>query len=193
MLVADVRVVTPPAEEPVNLLEAKEHLRVVVDEEDALIGRLIVAARRHCERIARRAFVVRTLEVVLDDWPCDGVIALPYPPLASVVSIKYRDQGGVEHTIANSDYIVDSISQPGRIAAKGSWPTGPLQSLAGIVVRYDAGYGSAADVPGDYKVSILAYVGAYYENREAVVTQQGITSITLPYVDALLLSDRGSY
>lgn len=195
MLATNVRVQTPPAEEPVSLSEAKAHMRIVVNEEDALITSLIAAARRHCERIARRAFVTRTLEVVLDSWPCDGVIALPYPPLASVTHIKCRDQDGNEHTISSSDYVVDAHSQPGRIAAAygKQWPTVALQPLAAIVVRYVAGYGAAAAVPEDYKACILAYTAAYYENREVVVTQQGISSITLPFVDALLLADRGSF
>lgn len=195
MLATNVRVQTPPNEEPVTLAEAKAQMRIVVNDEDALITRLIATARRHCERVARRAFVTRTLEAVLDGWPCDEVIALLYPPLSSVVHIKYMDYNGQEHTIPSADYIVDKHSEPGRVMPVGgkTWPGDVLQPLAAIVVRYVAGFGAAAAVPDDYKSCILAYTAAYYENREVVVTQQGITSITLPYVDALLLADRGSF
>lgn len=196
MLVTNVRVQTPPAEEPVSLNEAKAHMRIVVNDEDALINRLIATARRQCERVARRAFVTRTLEAMLDDWPADEVIELPYPPLASVTSIKYMDTGGTEHTVSASDYIVDAHSQPGRVTPKFGvhWPSVTLQPLAAIVVRYVAGFGAASAVPDEYKQAVLLMTAHLYENREAVIVQQGITAREIPMaVDALLLADRGSF
>ena len=196
MLATNVRVQTPPAEEPISLNEAKAHMRIVVNDEDALINRLIAAARRQCERVARRSFVTRTLEAILDDWPHDEVIALPYPPLASVTSIKYMDTGGVEHTVSASDYIVDAHTQPGRVTPTFGrhWPSTTLQPMAAIVVRYVTGFGAASAVPEEYKQAMLLYVAHLYENREAVIVQQGITAKELPMaVEALLLADRGSF
>jgi len=46
-----LQLVTPPVDEPVTLAEAKLHLRVDFDEDDALILALISAARQAAEAI----------------------------------------------------------------------------------------------------------------------------------------------
>ena len=49
-----LQLVTPPAEEPVSLSDAKLHLRVDFTDDDALILAFIVAARQHSEMLTRR-------------------------------------------------------------------------------------------------------------------------------------------
>jgi len=66
-------IVTPPAEEPVTLTEAKNHLRVDLSDDDSLISALIVAAREHAEAITRRAFITQTLKLSLDAFPATTV------------------------------------------------------------------------------------------------------------------------
>lgn len=61
-----------PAEEPISLIEAKEHLRVDYDDEDALISSLIAAARQYAESICRRVFVTQSWKLVLDAFPSPG-------------------------------------------------------------------------------------------------------------------------
>lgn len=194
MLVANVRVHTAPDHEPVDLAEAKAHLRVDGSEEDSLIDALIVAARRQAELTSRRALVTRTLEAQLDCWPQDNCIELAYPPLQSVTSITYIDSAGASATLPSADYIVDKHSQPGRIVLGygKSWPSPTLRPGAAITVRYVAGYGDAEDVPQEYKQAMLLLIGHFFEHREAVAA--GVTLNTLPLgVEALLLIDRGSF
>ena len=50
-------VATPPAVEPISLDEAKDHLRIDGDVEDALLGRLIKAARQRIEQTTSRAMI----------------------------------------------------------------------------------------------------------------------------------------
>lgn len=183
-----------PVEEPVSRTEAKLHLRVDGNEEDDLIDSLLVTARIHCENVSRRAFVTRTCTV--DLWGWHDLIALPYPPLASVVSIVYTDAAGAPHTLPSMVYGVDTHSEPGLVylAQDQQWPADQLRDYAPIRITYTAGYGDAEDVPETYKAAIKLYLAHLYENREAVVAGQGVSLTRLQdALDALLLTDRGSW
>ena len=59
--------VVDPASEPITLAEAKSHLRVTSNAEDALINSLIVAARDLCEHeTGGRVLMTQTWELSLD-------------------------------------------------------------------------------------------------------------------------------
>ncbi len=186
-------IVTPPAEEPVTLTEAKNHLRVDLTDDDSLISALIVAAREHAEAITRRAFITQTLKLSLDAFPANnGPIYVPMPPLQSVNSLKYFNTGGVEQTLTEgTDYLVDNESEPGRItpAPDTGWPATQNRPNA-VSVEFVAGFGDASKVPQGIKQAILLMVGHWYENREAV-TMQGNNAGELPMaVDSLLMMHR---
>lgn len=186
-------IVTPPAEEPVTLTEAKNHLRVDLTDDDSLISALIVAAREHAEAITRRAFITQTLKLSLDAFPANnGPIYVPMPPLQSVNSLKYFDTDGMEQTLTEgTDFLVDNESEPGRItpAPDTGWPVTQNRPNA-VSVEFVAGFGDASKVPQGIKQAILLMVGHWYENREAV-TMQGNNAGELPMaVDSLLMMHR---
>lgn len=52
--------------EPITLEEAKQHLRVVTDDDDALIGNLIPAAREYAENYQNRIFASDDPEVEVE-------------------------------------------------------------------------------------------------------------------------------
>lgn len=168
---AALRLVTAPAIEPVTLTEAKTHLRVDSSDEDAYISALITAAREIVERIHLwRALITQTWEYVLDDWPDEDVIKIPYPPLQSIVSITYTDEDGNDHTLSTDVYAVDTYSEPGRVVLKPgqTWPTADLWPAGAIRIQFVAGYGdNASDIPQPIRQAILLLVGHLYENREA--------------------------
>lgn len=175
-----LKVITPPASEPVTLAEAKLHLRVDGTTEDALISSLIVAARQGAEHLTDRALMTQTLELSLDGFP--SVIKLPRPPLVSVTSVKYVDQAGAEQTLVSTDYQLDAASEPARLmpAYGETWPTTRNQVNA-VTIRYQAGY---TTVPDQIKSWMLLRIGMLYANRESVAT--GISVAQVPYVDRLL-------
>lgn len=191
-----IKITTQPVTEPVSVAEAKEQLHIDHDDEDAYVDALIVAARSYCEMVTQRSFVTRTYTAYMDCWPA-AKFTLPFPPLASVTSIKYYDDAGSPAaTVSSSDYIVDAHSEPGRVALKSSaaWPTVNLREMNGVEVIYTAGYGNAGAVPDLYKAAIKLLIGHLYENREAVTTAQGISVVTTPLgLEALLLADRGGW
>ena len=166
-----LKLITPPATEPISLTEAKLHLRVDGSDEDALISSLITAAREYCEAFQNRAYITQVWEITLDAFP-RNLMVVPRPPLQSVDSIKYTDSSGTETTFDAENYIVDTDSEPGRIALamNALWPTVTLQPINGVRVRFTAGYGDATKIPLMVKQAILLLIGHWYEHREGVLT-----------------------
>lgn len=162
--------VTGPTLEPLSVPELKEHLRVSVDDEDALISDYAGAAREWCEMYLNRALVTQTWDVHFSGWPCDGVLELPNPPLQSVTTIKYTPQGAAQLTLSSSVYTVVTATDPGMVhlAYNQEWPSVTLDAGLPVVVRMVCGYGSAAAVPAGAKQAMRWLVGHMFENREAV-------------------------
>ncbi|MEQ4599826.1 MAG: hypothetical protein ABN488_18905, partial [Methylobacteriaceae bacterium] len=71
--------------EPVTVAEMRGYLRLSSDEtaEDALIARLIPAARAAVEAAARRLLRPARFRVVLAAWPRLGLMPLPLSPLVA--------------------------------------------------------------------------------------------------------------
>lgn len=166
-----IKVITPPTEEPITLAEAKANLRVVFDDEDADITRMIRAARQMAEERLNRALMPQVLAFAADEF-C-GPLRVPRPPLREVDSIKYVDTNGVEQTLTGTVYILDDFVDPPMIsAAYGTpWPTTRAQAGA-VVVQYQAGYADAASVPEPIRQWMLLAINAFYEHRSAVATEQ---------------------
>lgn len=189
-----VETVVEPTEMAVTLEEAKLHLRVDHDEEDALITGLIMAATEDAEAFQGRSFTTRTLRLHMDRFPTgNGAIYLPYAPVQSVEEVAYTDAGGAKNVMNATQYTVDAVRSPARIApaAGHSWPNTTLLAISAVSVTYKAGYGDGpADIPATVKQAILLTVGHLYENREAVVTDRG-TPTELPMgVKHLLMKHR---
>lgn len=162
---------TAPATEPLSTTEAKLHLRVDHSDEDTLIANLIEAARQTIEERTGRALITQTWALSLDTLPYgERELFLPRPPLQSVTHLKYYDTDGNQQTWTNTNYIVSTSYQPGRLslAYNISWPSIQYRVDA-IDIRYVAGYGAASAIPEGLRQAMLLLVGHWYTNREAVV------------------------
>lgn len=163
---------TAPEQEPVSLEDAKEHLRVEGEDEDALIAMKLAAARSELEETIRRAIITQTWRLKLDAFP-DGAgdILLPRPPLQSVTSITYVDADGATQTLATSVYEAQADEEPARVTLKygQNWPAVRDQPNA-VTVTFEAGYGdSPEDVPAPLRAWLLLRMAELYENREPTV------------------------
>lgn len=206
---ANVQVITACPFEPVSVDDMMLHSRIDSDTEYTYVSGLISAARRHIEQVTWRQLMPATLEMVMDDWPGGRELKVLRPPLISVSSLKYTSAAGAETTFSASDYVVDTSSEPARLVLKAnvSWPGTELAAAAGIRLRYLAGYGTAAlttsssqaditaarlAVPETLRHAIKMLAAHWYENREQVVAQPGVSvAITMPFaVDALLQNER---
>lgn len=169
--------VTPPAEEPITLAEAKAQCRVTHTMEDVLIASYVAAARQWAEEYTWRAFVTQTWRMTLSEFP-DGPIVLPRPPLIAVASVSYTDVDGVAGTV--EDFQAETSGVGGLIypAYNSAWPASRAVRGA-AVVEYTAGYGAAAAVPEAIKQAIRLMVEHFNANRSAVVTGTIATALPL--------------
>ena len=197
-----IQLVTPPTEEPVSLLEAKLHLRVDFDEDDMLIASLITAARQAAETLTGRQLTTARWKQVLDCFPEQSLMGVPAgqtftlpghaillakAPVQSVVSINYLDMGSVNQTMPALTYTVDVACEPARITPVFGqiWPI-CLPQIGAVSVTFDAGYGTASQVPEGIKSWIKLRVGSLYAHREEVAALSRGRIESLPFIDGLL-------
>jgi len=181
-----------PSEEPITLAEAKMHLAIdtspaTAHPDDDLVESMIKAARRWCENFQNRAYITQTLDLYLDRFPSKSEIRLPKPPLQSVTSLQYKDTAGTLQTFDSAYYIVDTVSEPGRIvlAYGQSWPS-TYDEIQAVQIRFVCGYGLAAAVPEDIKHAILLKIADLYEHRGDGVADPNINTA----IESLLWPER---
>jgi uncharacterized phiE125 gp8 family phage protein len=185
-----LKLITPASTYPVTLAEAKLHARVDLNDDDALITALIVAATEMCEQKIGRAIMTQTWLLTLDAFP--AAIELTRVPVQSVTSVTYVDPDGATvplNTGSNwrlldlGDYSFARI-----VPVYGyEWPATRAQAEV-VSVQYVAGYASAAAVPQSIKQWILLQTASMYENREteAYSSRAVSTTVQMQFVDRLL-------
>ncbi|MCR9079638.1 MAG: phage head-tail connector protein [Hyphomonadaceae bacterium] len=184
----DLTVISPPAEEPVTLAAAKQFLRIGHDGEDDLVTRFIQSARARIEQAAGLAFIAQTLRVDWQAWP--SVLAgrgalLPRRPAVSLISVVIVAEAGdvTDHT---DRFRLDC----GRLGLR---PWSQLPVIAAdeqIEVTYQAGYGTASDVPEDLKEAILRLAGVLYAARAPAAFAFGASGALPEEVRAILEARR---
>ena len=174
-----LRTVTPPTAEPVTLAEARAHACIDTTTDDAGIAARILAARQYVESVTGRALLTQTLELSLDDFPCDGLIELPRTPVASIVSVAYLDSAGASQTVSASDYVLDANSLPPRLvpAYGKSWPS-TRGTVGNVKVQFVAGETAA---PRPIVQAILLLVADWNENREKPDANPAVDALLAPY------------
>lgn len=175
-----LKLITPPAFEPVTLEEARLHSHAiggVVDQDALTVGR-IISARRWVETHTARALVTQTW-----DWSIDrfaGVLKPPIAPLQSVTSITYTDTAGNPIALAATEFTVDDDPDGARLvpAFGKSWPS-TLGHINDVTVRFVAGYATLADIPRELRSAMLLIVSELSERREEAIVGAPITAVVL--------------
>jgi uncharacterized phiE125 gp8 family phage protein len=164
-----LKLITPPTTDPVTVAEMKPYARGAADSPDldSTVGTLIKAAREAAQNFQNRAYFTQTWEMSFDSFPAIP-LKIPLPPLQSVTSVKYVDENGTEHIMDLADFIVDTDSEPGRIAFRRgkSWPSVSLQDINAVKIRFVAGYNDINKVPNVVKLAYMVYVTHRLENPE---------------------------
>lgn len=198
----------------ISTADAKTHLRVNTSTQDAYIDGLVTAAKNHIEKLTNRPLITQTWELWADHLPgarssgdswWDGVkdepishsqnrsssvITMPFGNLVSISELVTYDDSDTAATFDASNYIVDAVSQPGRIILKNgsTWPAN-LRAGNGLKITAVFGYGSAAtDVPQDLIHAAKMLMAHWFENRESVAIgtiskeiEQSLYALIEPY------------
>lgn len=173
--------VTPSVGPVISDSIAKLHCSVDSDDDIALVQLYRDAAENDIQTYLRRALLNSTWDFTLDDFPIDplgfrkGEIVPPLMPFTGVVSLKYFDSEGTEQTMSGTLYQIDISSKPGRVtpAPSTSWPTVQSGKTNAVVLRFNAGYIDANNVPASIKSAILLRLRTLYDFRsDQVVSTQ---------------------
>lgn len=171
---------------------------------DPNLRRLITDARKAAEQELHRYLITQTLDAHLDRFPrhdgrrvhadgCCDCVELLLPPLQSVTSITYVDEDGATQTLPTDQYQVDAVSEPARIvpAYNVTWPATRKQPNA-VIVRFVAGYGTAAEVPAPIKSWMLMHIKTLYVNRDFGFEKGANGEVIVPpsFIDGLLDGER---
>lgn len=155
-----LQIITPPAGLPIDVIEARLHVKQDLTTDDSLLRRGIQAAARFAETQIERALLATRFRLVLDCFPGPSMIGvpsgvpfslpghaiiLPRTPLLQVVSIMYLDMAGAWQTMPSTDYVVDDSDAITRITPVFGkiWPI-PMPQIGSVRVLFDAGYATVA-------------------------------------------------
>lgn len=188
----NLTLVTPPYQEPLDVLEVKDYLRISSTDDDTYLTALIIAARKYCENYQNRAYITQIWDMSLDDWP-NGIITIPKGNLQTINSVKYKNSSGIETTIANTEYVYSTKGILGRLtpAYGKSWPSFTPYPLDAININFSAGYGSSSDkVPETVKQAMYLLISHWYENRVPLNDRMGVPTELNFTVTALLWQER---
>ena len=171
-----LKLITPPAAEPVTLDEARAHLRLTDNTEDVMLASLILAARQQAETFTGRAFVTQTWELTLPGFG-NGPVGLVLAPVQSVTSVTYAGEDGAPMTL--HDTLLDVTSTPARLVPPpvARWPRTQRGNPSPVVIRFVAGYGNPADVPQTVKQAILLMVADWHHRRAPSIRSEQLGQV----------------
>lgn len=160
--------VTAPTSNPISLVEMKEHLRIVVDDnnDDNYLDDIQRAATSLFTALTQYQVMQATYLLSLDEFPYYE-IEIPIIPLISVSTLLYYTSASDTITLEeNTDFYVSKSDRSAKIVPVSSWPTAYDRPDA-VRITYIAG--NASNIPDNLLHCIRLLVSNAYENRQPVV------------------------
>lgn len=185
-----IRVITPPAAEPVSLAEAKAQLRLMDMVDDEHVSRLIRASRQHVERVTGRALLETVVEMRGAALPRTLRLAGGHLAATPGLSVSYLDPSGAVQVLDPSGYVVvDGGEDQGQLVLVG----GALPPMATgrpdvVRVRYTVGWADGL-VPDDLRMALLLLLSLLFESRQQGLNDPSVVTLNSAF-DSLLNSYR---
>lgn len=178
--------VTYPSGTIITLAEAKLHLRITADDQDAVINDCIKAATNLVESYTNQLFQSRTFVAYMDEsefCSYQTINILKYP-ITSIDSIKYLDTSGVEQTFSTGNYSTDLTDCPARIL-----PTTTASVKANVLNQYrvyfTAGFASRDSIEPELINWIKIFTGFFFNTRQPEYTGLNVNQTAYKYQEAL--------
>ena len=156
------------AAEPVSLSDARHWLRISHDADDALLIKLIRAAREAVEQQTGLALIRQSWTETLDHWPqarlsgCGQAFRLARRPLITVDAVHVRDRSGQLQLWDPAEYRVET-GEAARLIALLPFSLPASDRPGGIEIAFTAGFGDAADsVPAPLVEAVLRVLSQSY-------------------------------
>lgn len=175
---ARLYVSAPPTEEPVSLVDVKEHLRIDDSASDWVLNSYIRSAMEQVEAVVG-PIMPQTIVQTEDAWPTGARLPLRVRRVQSISSVIYTDEDGNSHTLAEESYTLDPDEHSPAVVLTPDrqWPTVSLWPVDGISITCVAGFSGANSVPERIRHAIMLLVAHAYEMREPVVVGSGLSAV----------------
>jgi len=122
--------------EPITLAEAKAQLRILSDDEDAVVTSAIIDARGWIENYTGLVLTRREVTEVLRGFGD----SLATWPIVSIDAVDYVDGDGTEQALPDTDFFAQIARRPARIVAP-RWPR--LYDGSAVAITMTAGFATA--------------------------------------------------
>ncbi len=176
-----------PTLEPVSIVEMKTYLRLDTNDDDGLIAAFITASRLLIEASARRVFISQTWRLVMDSWPANGIIRVPFAPLIQVSAARVYNASGMASIVNTTSLEANTLSDPPTVMIVGPVSVAG-RARAGVEVDVVCGYGPLmGNIPEPLRQAIRLLVARWYENRgdlahpQAATLPPEISALVSPY------------
>ncbi|WP_439273320.1 head-tail connector protein [Pseudochrobactrum sp. HB0163] len=179
-----LRLVTPPAKEPVTTAMLRSFLRLPPDQEEDLLVRLIRTAREVIEQQCNLAILPQSWHLHLANWPQSGRIALYKMPVISLDKVQGFSADGSAILFGEEDWRLDAESRPQRLYLRKP----PLVAIArGVEITLTAGLADEPeDLPETLRHACVMLAAHLYDNRNSA--DNGTLMTSLPDMVAQLVA-----
>jgi len=186
-----IALITAPANEPISLVEAKEHLRIDHDHEDNLIEETIKSARQYTEFASGQKMITQSWRQYESCFPSQRQIAIKVSPVQSIAAVTAFSSDGTPHVLSSDDIHLMRGHDPAHLLLADD--VKPELAHNGFELDIVAGIGDLGiDVPDTLKRAILLLVAHWYEFRGAIPPSQQPVSLP-PGFSALMMPFRRAH
>lgn len=141
---------------PIDLLRTR--LRIEVEDDDALLASLSIAAAELIEKETGLGLTNETRTAQIRPW---RRWCAPIQPMTALTSVVYADPSGVYQTLGQDERWLDTTDELPVLLFN---TTATVKENTYATVTYIAGY---VTIPHALQQCIVALVGAWYANPEA--------------------------